>query len=162
IALACHNHESTYSSLPPGLPRFLMTLQANAPYDTTNPNPVPGSGTPATGTEPPLWYVAGNQSPPPGSAQLRCYGPNSVVHILAEMEQTTMAQLLVTNLAGGTSNSDFNEANPQDNLDGTPFRRPDIQFQITMQRFIRCPSSEQSEVEYNDLSLENLRKGNYA
>src|SRR5262249_54481009 len=126
------------------------------------PNPVPGSGVPATGTEPPLWYVAGNQSPPAGSAQLRCFGPNWVVHILGEIEQTTMANPAAADLAGGTSDPDDNERNPQDNMDGNPYRRPDIQFQITMQRFMRCPSSEQSEVEYNDLSLENLRKGNYA
>src|SRR5262249_23699695 len=76
LALACTNHESTHRSLPPGLPRYLMTQQANAPFNAASANPTPGSGTPATGTEPPLWYVAGNQSPPAGSADMRCFGPN--------------------------------------------------------------------------------------
>src|SRR5262245_34080975 len=49
LALACHNHESTHGTFPPGLPRFLQKDQANAPYaDVANigVEPVPGSGAP--------------------------------------------------------------------------------------------------------------------
>src|SRR5262245_18204059 len=31
-----------------------------------------------------------------------------------------------------------------------------------MRKFMQCPSAQQSEVMYNDLSTENLYKGNYA
>lgn len=163
MALACHNSESSYGSLPPGMPRIMMTQQKNAPYmGSGTVEPTPGSGTPATGTEPPLWWVAGNQSPPSGSANLNCFGPSWPFHILSEMEQRALVDILAVDLQGGTNNTDMWEANAQDNMDGTPARRPDIQFQMTMIRFMTCPSSPHNpEVEYNDMALENLRKGNY-
>src|SRR5262245_37201988 len=63
IALACHNHENTHKSLPPGLPRFLQTDPANGPFAGSGPPPAVPGGTPATGKEPPLWWMSGNQSP---------------------------------------------------------------------------------------------------
>src|SRR5262249_40689858 len=74
----------------------------------------------------------------------------------------TLSTLLITDLQGGTSNSDIQEANPADNMDGVPTRRPDIQFQLWMRNMMLCPSSEDLDVEFSRYSLENLRKSNYA
>src|SRR5262249_37862058 len=116
----------------------------------------------------PLWWVSGNQSGPlaPGSngASAACYGPSWVFHILSEMEKSPLAKLMpqAMDQNNGLSNSDYYECNPADNLDGTPFRRPDIQFQIPLQVHMTCPSSgTDPQVEYTDLSMENLVKGNY-
>src|SRR6201989_3028082 len=54
LALACHNYESTYGSLPPGLPRF-------TPAPAENGYPGPGRA-PLGGTDPPWWWVSGNQN----------------------------------------------------------------------------------------------------
>jgi prepilin-type processing-associated H-X9-DG protein len=55
-------------------------------------------------------------------------------------------------------------ANPGDDLDGSPWRRPDIQFQWGFYRAMRCPSGGASNnVEFFGLmTIENLIKGNYA
>ena len=157
LALAAHNVESSTGSLPPGLPRILQAQQRNAPYAATTPDPVPGSGTPATG-EPPLWLVWGNSSTYFGT---RCYGPSWPFHILAQMEQSALdAKIPFAAANDGTNGS---EANPPDNWDGQPFRRPDLDFQSTLsKRVLNCPSSGHNvEVHFNALSLENLMKGNY-
>jgi prepilin-type processing-associated H-X9-DG protein len=55
-------------------------------------------------------------------------------------------------------------ANDPDDLDGSPSRRPDVQFQWTMRNYMRCPSGGNTDVDSKNsfLTLENLLKGNYA
>src|SRR5262245_7887882 len=155
LALACHNAESTYGSLPPGLPRFNPTLPENG-YSA------PGAA-PLGGTDAPWWYVSGNQTLYPGQATSNATtGPSWPFHIFAQMEKSVLAELMETNLNGGTSNSDIVESNPADNMDGVPSRRPDIQFQIWMRDMMLCPSSVPTDIEFARYSLENLRKSNYA
>src|SRR5262245_17795573 len=92
IALACHNIESATGSFPPGLPRFLANSQENAPFDSGGvAEPVPGSGTPATGAEAPVWWVWGNGGMYAGG---RMYGPSWVYHICAQMEQQALADIV--------------------------------------------------------------------
>jgi prepilin-type N-terminal cleavage/methylation domain-containing protein/prepilin-type processing-associated H-X9-DG protein len=167
LGLAAHNVESTTGSLPPGIPRFNQSLQVNAPYADVNNilvEPPPGSGTPA-GVDPPLWWISGNQSFNSAGKgfEARCYGPSWPFHILAYMEQTTVAAMLPSRLSDPTVSSDIYEACPQDNLDGQPYRRPERDFQTTLsKRVMLCPSSTHSpDVHFNHDSLENLMKGNY-
>jgi prepilin-type processing-associated H-X9-DG protein len=154
LALACHNYESTYGSLPPGLPRFNPTLAENG-YSG------PGAA-PLGGSDPLWWWVSGNQNAVMGVSTNALYGPSWPFHVFAQMEKTPLADLLVTDLNGGTSNPDTVEANPQDNMDGDPGRRPDIQFQIWMRNMMMCPSAPDLDVEFARYNLENLRKSNYA
>ncbi len=160
ITLACHNVESSTGSFPPGLPRILQAQQINAPFDSGgNPNPVPGSGSPAAG-EPALWAVWGN-STANNMFGARCYGPSWPLHVLAEMEQSPLIQRIEPAFRSEGAGAD--QANPPDNWDGQPFRRPDIDFQSTLAyRVMRCPSSGHNpDVHFNNLSLENLMKSNY-
>jgi prepilin-type N-terminal cleavage/methylation domain-containing protein len=154
LALACHNVESTYGSLPPGLPRFNPTLPENG-YSA------PGAA-PLGGTDPPWWFVSGNQDAVMGLSTNAMYGPSWPFQVFAQMEKTPLADLLAVDLNGGTSNTDAIEANPQDNMDGDAGRRPDIQYQIWMRNMMLCPSSPDTDVEYKGHNLENLRKSNYA
>jgi prepilin-type N-terminal cleavage/methylation domain-containing protein/prepilin-type processing-associated H-X9-DG protein len=167
LGLASLNVESTTGSLPPGVPRFNQAQQQNAPYADTagiGVEPVPGSGAPA-GVDPPLWWFSGNQSfgPVSGGFEARCYGPSWPFHILAYMEQKAVADILPSRLSDPAFTSDVYEANPSDNLDGQPFRRPDRDFQTTLsKRVMLCPSSPHNpDVHFNHNSLENLMKGNY-
>src|SRR4051812_24401886 len=81
------------------------------------------------------------------------------MHIFSQMEQTTLDQIMTGAIAG----TDLLQANPWDNIDGVPERRPDLDIQGPMRKYMRCPSVDHSEVMYTgDLSLQNLRKGNYA
>jgi prepilin-type N-terminal cleavage/methylation domain-containing protein/prepilin-type processing-associated H-X9-DG protein len=137
IALACHNIDSTHLSFPPGAPHF------GDRNHTEQPNPVP------------FWWIGGNGS---HSGNDRCYGPPWSMHILSYMEHTTLDRIM----SGAIGTADLNEACPWDNIDGTPDRRPDLDIQSAMQKFMTCPSAETSKVEFNGLSLQNLRKGNYA
>jgi prepilin-type N-terminal cleavage/methylation domain-containing protein/prepilin-type processing-associated H-X9-DG protein len=157
LTLACHNVESSAGSFPPGLPRILQAQQSNAPYAATASNPVPGSGTPAPG-EPPLWLVWGNSSTFFGT---RCYGPSWPFHVLSEMEQNALANLVP--VAAELDGTFGTEANPSDNMDGQPFRRADRDFQSTLaRRILNCPSSgHKPDVHFSNISLENLMKGNY-
>ncbi|MDW8244417.1 MAG: DUF1559 domain-containing protein [Thermogemmata sp.] len=160
VALACHNYESATGSFPPGLPRILQAQQSNAPFDSGgNPNPVPGSGTPAP-CEPPLWLVWGNASASP-MCGTRCYGPSWPLHILAEIEQVALTTRIEPAFLSEGAGAD--QANPADNWDGVPYRRADIDFQSTLsKKILNCPSSgHDPEVHFNNLSLENLMKGNY-
>jgi prepilin-type processing-associated H-X9-DG protein len=141
IALACHNIHSTYGSFPPGVPHWGDRNHTEQPSPGTGPVP--------------FWWIGGNGSHPGND---RCYGPPWSMHILAYMEQTTLDNIVT----GAIASADLNEACPWDNIDGTPFRRPDLNIQDTMKKFMRCPSALQSDVEFKDLSLQNLRKGNYA
>ncbi|MFO0798002.1 MAG: DUF1559 domain-containing protein [Gemmataceae bacterium] len=156
VALACHNIESSTGSFPPGLPRFLASLQENAPYDSGGvADPVPGSGTPASAPDAPVWWVWGNGSTQGG----RMFGPSWTFHILADMEQTPVAAIVPLSLA-----LDGSEANPQDNMDGIPNRgasRGLIQGPLT-ERIMICPSSGHNpNVHYTGVSCQNLLKGNY-
>src|SRR5262245_5476369 len=114
LALACHNVESTYGSLPPGMPRFNPTLPEN-PYNQ------PPATNFCTGSDPPWWFVGGNQNTygagtgcPGGNAM---FGPSWPFHLFAQMEKQALVDLMNTDLGGGTSNSDILEANPADNMD---------------------------------------------
>jgi prepilin-type N-terminal cleavage/methylation domain-containing protein/prepilin-type processing-associated H-X9-DG protein len=153
LALACHNFESATKSFPPGYSCFSETL-------TTPPNNVNAGSSSANF---PAFVITGSQGGgmiPGGSA----FGPSWVMHINGYMEQLALAGRIDATLAGqpGLSNSDLDEACPWDNCDGTPFRRTDIDTQSFARSFMQCPSSPQSDIEYNDLSLENLYKANYA
>src|SRR5436305_3382348 len=83
LALACHNHMGTYGSLPPGVPHFGDRNAA--------PESQPGAGSSPV----PFWWISGNQA---WSGEARCYGPPWSMHILAEMERTPLASLLVSAL----------------------------------------------------------------
>jgi prepilin-type processing-associated H-X9-DG protein len=79
------------------------------------------------------------------------------------MEQKAVADILPSRLSDPTVSSDIYEANPQDNLDGQPFRRPERDFQSTLsKRVMLGPSSPHNpDVHFAHNSLENLMKGNY-
>jgi prepilin-type N-terminal cleavage/methylation domain-containing protein/prepilin-type processing-associated H-X9-DG protein len=164
LGIASHNVHSAHGSFPPGLPRFQQTAQSNAPHvrgplDPAEGPLVPGTGAPAA-SDPPLWWITGNQA---WAGEARCYGPSWPFHILAEMEQNALATLLPSRLTDPTVSTDIYEANPQDNLDGTAFRRPERDFQTTLsRRMLKCPSSGHSEeIELGKHAAENLRKANY-
>lgn len=147
LALACHNLESATKSFPPGYTSFSETF-------TTAPNNVnPGS----TSANFPAFIVTGSQGGGMVSGA-SVYGPSWVMHVNAYMEQTTLAQRIETGMAA----NDIDEACPWDNLDGTQIRRPDIDTQTFARKFMSCPSAPTTDLLYNDLSLENLHKANYA
>lgn len=148
LALACLNLESATKSFPPGYPTFSETM-------TTAPNNVNSGG----GTNFPAFVVTGSQG---GGLvpQARAYGPSWVMHVNAYMEQSTLASRIESGI--GSTSGDLDEACPWDNLDGLPQRRPDIDTQSFARSFLSCPSTERLEIHYNDLSIENLLKANYA
>jgi prepilin-type N-terminal cleavage/methylation domain-containing protein/prepilin-type processing-associated H-X9-DG protein len=146
LGLAMHNLESTYGSFPPGYTTFSETV--NVPPNDQN------SG----GTVPfPAWVVVGSQG---GGLVPRAhaYGPSWVMHIYSYMEQTTLDARIQQ---GMNEPAELTEACPWDNLDGTPWRRPDIDTQSFIRKAMSCPSAEQSDVTYSDLSIEHLFKANY-
>ncbi len=146
LALACHNIESATKSFPPGYTCYSETF-------TTAPNNVnPGS----TSSNFPAFIVTGSQGGGMVSGA-SVYGPSWVMHVNAYMEQSTLAQ----RIDAGVASNDLDEACPWDNLDGTPIRRPDIDTQTFARSFMSCPSGVPTDVQYNDLSLENLHKSNY-
>ena len=146
LALACLNVESATKSFPPGYPTFSETM-------TTAPNNVNAGG----GTNFPAFVVTGSQG---GGLvpQARAFGPAWTMHVNAYMEQSTLAQRVDQGVASG----DLDEACPWDNLDGLPWRRPDIDTQTFARSFLSCPSAVQSDVLFSDMSIENLIKANYA
>jgi prepilin-type N-terminal cleavage/methylation domain-containing protein/prepilin-type processing-associated H-X9-DG protein len=148
LALASHNYESSYGSLPPGVPHF-GDRNASDPTHTPPPAYTGGSG------PVPFWWIGGNGS---HANNDRCYGPPWSMHILAVMEQTTLERIVTDAVA----TADQLESCPWDNIDGVPERRPDLNVQGPMRTFMRCPSSDHNEVMYADFSLQNLLKGNYA
>ncbi len=145
LALACLNVESATKSFPPGVPTYSETL-------TVAPNNINSNG----GTNFPAFIVVGSQG---GGMvpQGRAYGPSWTMHINAYMEQSTLDQRVSLGVASG----DLDESCPWDNLDGLPWRRPDIDTQSFARTFLSCPSAERSDVLYSDLSIENLFKANY-
>jgi prepilin-type N-terminal cleavage/methylation domain-containing protein/prepilin-type processing-associated H-X9-DG protein len=161
LALACHNYESTHGTLPPGYGWFDQTLQANAPYSGSGLNPVPGSGSPAGGATIPRWYMGGNRTPSGAGAGARCWGLPWVCHVYSMMEQEALERVVVNAYDVGLT-GDHWEACPWDNIDGTPWRRPDLDTQTFFARAMRCPSSgHDPDAQFAGLSVENLRKGNY-
>lgn len=146
LGLAALNIESGTGSLPPGVPHF-------GPQNHL-PESNPGAG---TGPVEYFW-ISGNGGGHPGNP--RCYGPPWTMHILNYMEEISSGDRVLTTIYD-PSQGEYTQACPWDNLDGQPFRRPDLDVQSQMMKFMRCPSAEQSNVHYNDLSTQNLRKGNY-
>lgn len=149
LSLACHNIESATGSLPPGMPRLLQMEAGNGWASPTDTNLGP--------CEPELWVVWGN-STNGGACGGRAYGPSWTYHILANMEESALDARVPAALQ-----SDNHEANPPDNMDGVPARRPDRDVQTGLAtKILRCPSSVHNhEVHFNNLSLENLLKANY-
>ena len=150
LTLACHNIESASKSFPPGYVTFSERY-------TTPPNNTYTNGGTSSGTNFPAFVVTGSQG---GGMVPRaeCFGPAWVMHVYTYMEQST----LDSKLQQGMAANDIDEACPWDNLDGTQVRRPDIDTQTFIRPAMRCPSSPNSNIHYNDLSIENLHKGNYA
>jgi len=150
LTMACHNIESASKSFPPGYVSFSERY-------TTAPNNTYSNGGAVSGAANfPAFVVTGSQGggmvP---SAQV--YGPSWVMHVYAFMEQSSLNQRVELGMAA----NDIDEACPWDNLDGTPIRRPEIDTQTYIRSAMSCPSSPQSDIHYNDLSLENLHKANY-
>lgn len=144
--LATHNHESTYGSFPHG-----------GPLNGTFAEPTTGNRYGSVAV--PYQWVAGNQAGP--GNQNACYGPPWTFHILAWMEESAASQRVSETIQA----RDYEEGCPWDNCDGLPVdlgnRRPESDIQTIMRKYMRCPSAEQSNVMYADLSTENLLKGNY-
>jgi prepilin-type N-terminal cleavage/methylation domain-containing protein/prepilin-type processing-associated H-X9-DG protein len=146
ISLACHNLESATGSFPPGYTTFSETY-----------NIAPNNQNTSGGTPFPAFVVTGSQGGGMvGRAEV--YGPAWVMHVYSYMEESALEQRMLS----GLGVIDINEACPWDNLDGSPFRRPDLDTQTFIRKFMQCPSAVQSEINYSDLSIENLFKGNYA
>ena len=146
LGLAMHNLETWHRSFPPGYTTFSETA-------TTPPNNQNANGTPVF----PAWLVVGSQG---GGlvTQARAYGPTWVMYVYSYMEQTTLEDRIQQ---GINEPAELNEACPWDNLDGTPWRRPDIDTQSFIRKAMSCPSAQQSDVTYSDLSIEHLFKANY-
>jgi prepilin-type N-terminal cleavage/methylation domain-containing protein/prepilin-type processing-associated H-X9-DG protein len=150
LGLAMHNLESSTGSFPPGYTTFSESYTA------------PGNNLDVNGNSRgnfanfPAWVVTGSQG---GgiTARSEVYGPAWVMHVYSYMEQTTLDQRVQT----GMASDDITESCPWDNLDGLPWRRPDIDTQTFIRKAMLCPSAEKSEVLYSDYSIENLLKGNY-
>ena len=148
LALACHNIESVTKTLPPGVPHY-------GPRNSA-PESDPGAG----GGPVPYFWISGNQSGP--APESRCYGPPWIFHIYSYMEQAALDSIFQAGMSLANGNGDLEESCPWDNMDGTPFRRPERDTQTFFKKFMRCPSIQPDEIEYADLSSENLRRGNYA
>lgn len=153
IGLAMHNMESTYGSFPPGYTTFSENL-------ITPPNNQNADGSPRSGiVNFPAWVVAGTSasgiSP---TIRAECYGPSWVMYFYSYMEKEALDVRIQVGLA---ELEELNQANPWDNLDGNHLRRPDIDTQSFIRKAMQCPSSQQSDINYSDLSIENLYKGNY-
>jgi len=157
LGLATMNIEQITGSLPPGVP-------SGGPLNDKFANPDTGT---KQGSAPyPYQWIAGNQAGP--GKQNGAYGPPWVMHIHAYMEEQAAGERVWTalsRLTTSTQNGDLDEGCPWDNIDGLPVdlgnRRPDIDVQSPIRKFMRCPSAETSTVMYADLSTENLLKANY-
>jgi len=153
MGLALHNSESTHGCFPPGYTTFSETL-------TTSPNNlnVDGSIRRTDFVNFPAWVVTGTSASGITPAiRAECYGPSWVMQVYAYMEQQSLDNIIQRGVAA----DDINEACPWDNLDGNSLRRPDLDTQTYFQKAMQCPSSQQSNINYSDLSIENLFKANY-
>src|SRR5262245_47784364 len=138
LALANHNYESAFGGMPPGVATAVERY---------------GGSTPP-------WWMGGNNS----NGSMAWWGPPWSLHLFAQMEQVALGDLLVRGLSpnNGLSNSDYDQGCPWDNMDGCPLRRADLNIQVPMSKYMRCPSAPGLDTMYHDLNLENLIKGNYA
>jgi prepilin-type N-terminal cleavage/methylation domain-containing protein/prepilin-type processing-associated H-X9-DG protein len=153
LALACHNLESATGSFPPGYTTYSESF--NLPINQQNVDGTPRTRT-GTGVPYPSWIITGSQGGGLGISG-EVFGPSWPMHVNSYMEQNT----LDARIQQGIQADDINEACPWDNLDGLPWRRPDIDTQTFALKFMTCPSAEQTEVLFSNYSVENLRKGNY-
>jgi prepilin-type N-terminal cleavage/methylation domain-containing protein/prepilin-type processing-associated H-X9-DG protein len=157
IGLATLNFENVYGSLPAGVPH-------GGPLNATFVNPDNGV---KQGSAPvPYSWISGNQAGP--GNENGCYGPPWTMVVTPFMEELGANDRMTTGisrLTTSTQNGDLDEGCPWDNLDGLPLelgnRRPDLDQQTPMRKFMRCPTAESTNVMYADLSSENLLKGNY-
>lgn len=149
LSLACHNIESASKSFPPGYVTFSERY-------TTPPNNTYSNGSSSGGANFPAFVVTGSQG---GGmvGRAECFGPSWVMHVYGYMEQTELSR----RIDQGVAANDIDEACPWDNLDGLPWRRPEIDTQTFIRSAMSCPSSPPTNVMYNDLSIENLYKANY-
>lgn len=149
LSLACHNIESATKSFPPGYVTFSERY-------TTPPNNTYTNGSSSGGANFPAFVVTGSQG---GGmvGRAECFGPSWVMHVYGYMEQTELSR----RIDQGVAANDIDEACPWDNLDGLPWRRPEIDTQTFIRSAMSCPSSPPTNVMYNDLSIENLYKANY-
>lgn len=150
LTMACHNIESATKSFPPGYVSF------SERYTTAPNNTFSNGGPVSNATNFPAFVVTGSQGGGLVPSAM-VYGPSWVMHVYSFMEQSSLS----TRVDQGIAANDFEESCPWDNLDGTAVRRPDIDTQTYIRSAMSCPSSPQSEILYNDLSIENLHKANY-
>jgi prepilin-type N-terminal cleavage/methylation domain-containing protein/prepilin-type processing-associated H-X9-DG protein len=85
LALACHNYNATYKSLPPGMPSCQPSLNT-------------------------AWQTAGNQS-----GFTSCFGPGWTLALLAYVEQSGTAAQAASLPYSPVDGQDVSEANPPDN-----------------------------------------------
>jgi prepilin-type N-terminal cleavage/methylation domain-containing protein/prepilin-type processing-associated H-X9-DG protein len=137
LALANHNFHDAQGGFPPGLPTCL-DKQAQFPNSGRNLS---------------LCQVTGT-----GVATAQCYGPGWTLQLHAYIEQSALAQLM--NEALNNNPEENEEANPQDNWDSGRTRYGSQGSNIT--KLWRCPSANHSDHFFVGLSLQGIRKGNYA
>jgi prepilin-type N-terminal cleavage/methylation domain-containing protein/prepilin-type processing-associated H-X9-DG protein len=153
ISLATLNFENVYGAIPPGVPH-------GGPLNgvpSFSRNPDTGS---SYGSQPvPFDWIAGNTSNP--GAVASCWGPPWIMHIHAFIEEVAAGDRVAQTLM----DRDYDEGCPWDNIDGLPEhisgRRDASDVQSMLWKFMLCPSAESSYVMYDDLSTQNLLKGNY-
>jgi prepilin-type N-terminal cleavage/methylation domain-containing protein/prepilin-type processing-associated H-X9-DG protein len=137
LALACHNFESTNNAFPPGLPSCL-DRQASYPNSGRNLS---------------LCQVTGT-----GVGDATCYGPGWTLQLHAYIEQGALAELM--NRALNNNPEEDREANPQDNWDSGRSQYGQQGSAIT--KVWRCPSADHTDIFFAGLSLQGVRKANYA
>lgn len=161
LSLAVMNFESTYGNLPAGNPTCV---------DRQNSMPVPipnqfGTTNPRIQANLPIWWVTGTQSGPlAGGGQAECYGPGWTLQLHAYIEQGALSNL--ADQALNNHREDFEQSNPMDNWDSGR-----TQFSGgagtsgqggTVTKMWRCPSANTSDVFFSGVSIEGIRKANYA
>jgi len=145
LALACHNFQTSFGSLPPG-----FTTSWEAQY----------SGR--------VWELGGTGTGtgPNGSNGPKGMGPAWTVHILAQLESTNLAKLAANAYNTSADVQDVQQGNPPDNWEHPALGG--IGATIPGKVWL-CPSAEVITTKLGGLtsstntwSIENLAKGNYA